>query len=178
MKPSERLAELYAKVEAFHERVRARHKTGGITCSPGCDGCCQEGLTVTALEASVIRAFLAARGRLPTAPRPGGCALLDAEGRCTIYPVRPLICRAHGLPLRFSSATGGRALPVIDACPKNFVGHDLRSLDPGDVLDQATLSTIVGALDAAHADMTASPRGERVALAALLDEHERLQGSP
>lgn len=172
MTPAERLTELYAKVEAFHSRVRGRYGVTGITCHSGCDACCQEGLTVTALEASMIRAFLATHGPLRAAPRLGGCAALDAEGRCTIYPARPLVCRAHGVPLRFSPEPGARTLPVIDACPKNFVGQDLGELDPADILDQTTLSTILGALAAAHADGEGAPRGERIAIRALLDEHE------
>jgi uncharacterized protein len=72
------------------------------------------------------------------------------------------------LPIRFAPAKGARALPVLDACPKNFEGEPLASLDPSTVLDQQTLSTVLAALDAAHADALGRPRGERIDIAALL----------
>jgi hypothetical protein len=85
--------------------------------------------------------------------------------RCAIYAARPLICRSHGLPIRFAPE-GRRALPLVDVCPRNFVGHDTLPADT--ILDQVTLSTVLGALDAARADETGRPRGERVPLETLL----------
>lgn len=179
-----RLTALYDRVGAFFARVAARYGDGQVTCHDGCDSCCQAGLTVTGLEAALIQAHL--RG-LPehervavarSSGRPGcaaldsrraGCAALDAEGRCRIYAVRPLVCRAHGLPLRFAGEARGRSLPMIDACPKNFIGTDLEALAPSDVLDQATLSTILLALSSAHADLEGQPRDARYAIADLLD---------
>ena len=58
---------------------------------------------------------------------------------------------------------------MLDACPKNFVGQDLAAVNAASVMDQATLSTILGALDAADADEAGRERGERLAIAALLD---------
>jgi len=137
---------------------------------------------VTALEADAVRDHLAT---LPQEVRealasravlgdPSFCPALEADGRCSIYAARPLICRTHGLPIRFAPAEApgtrshARSLPMIDACPKNFAGEDLGALDAASVLDQATLSTVLGALDAAHADAEGRPRGERVAMEALL----------
>ncbi|WP_437926533.1 hypothetical protein WMF37_47270 [Sorangium sp. So ce291] len=84
-------------------------------------------------------------------------------------PARPLICRTHGLPIRFAPPSG-RVLPVIDACPKNFVGEDLHAVDAASVLDQTTLSTVLAALDMAHADEAGWPRGQRAAIAEVLAE--------
>lgn len=175
--PRERLVELFARVEAFHARVRAHHP-GALTCHAGCDDCCHVELTVTELEASLVeerlaampedaRRALAERARRKSDDR---CPALEPSGRCAIYDARPLVCRAHGLPFRFEApaALGKRSLPMIDACPKNFVGMELEALDPALVVDQTTLSTILGALAAAHADAEGRPRGARVGLAALL----------
>jgi hypothetical protein len=79
-----------------------------------------------------------------------------------------MVCRSHGLPLRLTSP--GRRLPVVDACPKNFVGRDLDGIDRECVLDQATLSTMLAAIDASFADASGLARGLRAPLADLLVE--------
>jgi Fe-S-cluster containining protein len=97
---------------------------------------------------------------------PSRCAALGDDGRCGVYAARPIICRTHGLALRFRDDR--RHLPMLDACPKNYTDVDLASLDPATVLDQTTLSTVVAALDALHADAMGRARGARVELDALL----------
>jgi Fe-S-cluster containining protein len=174
-----RLEQLWQKIDAFFARVQTRYP-GELACRAGCSDCCHRELTVTSVEAAAIeatlraldpaaRAALAARAVQPAAAN-GACSALEADGRCAIYPARPLVCRSHGLPLRFAAAEErrGRALPVIDACYKNFVGRDLDAVDADCVMDQATLSTLLAAIDAARADAAGEPRGHRVALRALL----------
>ncbi len=168
-----RLDALFAKIDAFFAAAHAREGEA-ITCRAGCADCCRRRFTVTGLEAEVIREGLEAlpaarREELAHRARAGDsevCAALDADGRCAIYAHRPVICRTHGLPIRFTTE---RSLPMVDACPKNFVGQDLSTVSPASVMDQTTLSTILGALDTAHAAETGRPRGERVAIAALLE---------
>lgn len=172
-----RLEELWRKVDAFFERVDSR-LPGEMACAAGCADCCRRRLSVTGLEAEVILEELTRlppdeRARLAERAAAGGeaCAALGEDGRCGIYASRPLVCRSHGLPIRFEAeAPGRRSLPVVDACPKNFIGRDLAAVDPACVLDQRTLSTILAALDAAHADASGRDRGERFDLAALLAE--------
>lgn len=183
-----RLEALAAKADAFFARVRARHP-GELACKAGCDSCCAPHLEVTALEARAIRRHLASMpgpqrealaSRAP-AGRDDACVALDAEGRCAIYPARPLVCRTHGVPIRVADATltgppapsgapaptdgARRALPMVAVCERNFRTLDLSRVSPDCVLDQTTLSTVLGALDAALADAEGRPRGERVALA-------------
>ncbi len=110
------------------------------------------------------REALAARA---TGGDPGVCPALDDGGRCAVYASRPVICRTHGLPIRFAPPNA-RSLPIVDACPRNFSGRDLGALPANVVLDQTTLSTVLGALDAARAAEIGRPRGERVEIAALL----------
>lgn len=177
----ERLAELFDKVDAFFGRTAARFPgPHGVTCHAGCDDCCRRRFSVTAIEAEVIAeglASLPAGAREALAARatggdPGVCPALEADGRCAIYAFRPVICRTHGLPIRFAPPRGSvgnpRALPMVDACPKNFDGRDLASLPADAVLDQTTLSTVLGALDNARATEAGRPRGVRVAIATLL----------
>ncbi len=169
-----RLVELYAKVDAFFARVAERFPgPGGVTCHAGCDACCRRRFTITAIEAEVVAEGLAT---LPAAEvdalaaraasgDPGVCPALGEGGRCGIYAFRPVVCRSHGLPIRFASP---RALPVLDACPKNFEAHDLGALPADVVLDQTTLSTVLGALDAARAAEAGRPPGARVPLADVI----------
>ena len=89
----------------------------GIACAPGCDHCCYQSVGVTPVEALAILAYLqesrkptelaALAGRLSSARETTRgltsserfspeypCPFLRVEdGRCTIYPVRPLSCR-------------------------------------------------------------------------------------
>ena len=171
-----RLEELYGRLAAFFQRVDAA-APGAMACRAGCSDCCGESFSVTAVEAAAVADALAALPsdrRLAVAGRVGAgpCTALDPDGRCAVYEGRPAICRTHGLPIRFATASeerregpdppdARRRLPVIDACPKNFVGRDLDELDRSWVLDQVTVSTILAAIDAAWA----SERGEGVARA-------------
>lgn len=139
-------AALVARIDAFFAGVLARHRPV-MHCQSGCAGCCQDGLSVSPLEAAVIREYLAGlpaaeRKRIASQahtqeaaqeehdadPEERGCVFLDEAERCAIYPARPLVCRTQGLPLAYSAdvvplealrfrARDGRA---VVACPLNF----------------------------------------------------------
>lgn len=170
-----RLDALFAKVDAFFDRVTDRHGDR-MRCAPGCDGCCRVQLTVTPVEADALRAHAAtlapdrreALRRRALAPTPDRCAALADDGRCDVHPARPLVCRSHGAPIRLREP--GR-LPVVTSCALNFTGDGGSAAADADcVLDQQTLSTLLGAVDAAFArDRGVSP-GERVALCEALAE--------
>jgi len=166
-----RLAELTRKVDGFFARVTERHGMD-MQCGTGCSDCCHVRLTITGVEAAAIRAHVAtwpaARRRSLADTGPADrCAALDPAGRCKIYEARPLVCRSHGVPIRFRE----RALPVVQACHRNFT-HT--TPDPDCVLDQATLSATLFAIDAAEAGRVGDPEtppiapGQRVQLAGLL----------
>lgn len=166
--------QLCGKVEAFFARVKGRHGVE-MMCAPGCAGCCRGGLSVTAVEADEIRAALAAlpaetrrraaaRGSVDALDR---CAALEADGRCAIYPARPLVCRSHGLPVRMTSDGG---LPVVSACQLNFTARGPAAADPDCILDQTTLSLTLGAIAAAHGAETGADPAARIAIADLLRE--------
>ncbi len=165
-----RLLQLYAKADAFFERVHERHASD-MECAAGCHDCCAPGLTVTEVEARAIADHLAARqgGQ----PRGGGrsdrCAALGHDGRCTIYPVRPLVCRTHGVPIRSPVEARRGRLPVLSSCSKNFKGDRLEAVDDSAVLDQTTLSTLLFAVDAAFAAERRAPQGARVPVRDLLE---------
>jgi hypothetical protein len=159
-----RLAELTWKVDAFFARVADRHGAD-MQCATGCSDCCHVRLTITAVEAAAIRAHVLTwpserRGELANAaPGSDRCAALDSAGKCKVYDARPLVCRSHGVPIRITR----NRLPVVQACHRNFA----RTTPDADcILDQATLSATLYAVDAAEAD-PAAPR-DRVDLAGLL----------
>ncbi len=166
------LEAVFDKVDAFFDRVAKRYPED-LACSAGCHDCCSAGLTVTPAEAAAIDALLARiapaeRTRIAESARSAdasGCAALNAEGRCSIYPVRPLVCRSHGVVVRLPPREKG-ALPVLDTCPKNFRERELRSVDTDCVLDQQTLSLLLAAV---HASSGMNPTA-RTDLRAILME--------
>lgn len=152
-----------------------------IACRPGCAGCCQRSLSVSALEAAAIRdgvaehglaepgageAFVSPLAVLPEAE--GACAMLDPAGRCRIYSARPLICRTHGLPLAVQDEDGGL---MGDVCPLSFdEGGGLADLASSDFLDVTTLDVILGALDLQYTRATGLEPGRRTSLSELAEE--------
>jgi Fe-S-cluster containining protein len=152
-----RLAELTAKIDAFFDRVEQRHGDD-MQCKTGCSDCCHVRLSITAVEADAIHAYLADRS-VHLGANPDHCAALDAAGRCQIYEARPVVCRSHGVPIRMREGS----LPVIRNCHRNFT-HTEPAADC--ILDQATLSTLVLAVDRA-----AGNDGARIDLATLLSAY-------
>lgn len=86
-----------------------RRKTGfdAVPCVAGCSLCCGP-FPLLQKELDRIRDYLEPLGRIMPSLIPGlnlpveweasqslNCAFLE-NGRCTIYPVRPLICRGMG----------------------------------------------------------------------------------
>jgi hypothetical protein len=158
--PASRLRELYARLDAFFAGVHRKH-AAAMECRAGCTDCCRR-FSVTSVEAALLAEAVAeldapSRAALATrAAAPGDvCPALEADGRCAVYAARPAICRTHGLPIRFADPER-RKLPVVSACEKNFGGVDLATLGP-DVLDQETVSTILAAVEAAHAAELGEP---------------------
>jgi uncharacterized protein len=116
---------LRSRVDRFADQVVARWGDQ-IVCRAGCSECCQAGLTLTLVEAVAIgeslgiapeRVFLQA-GQ-PSHREDGRCVLLDESAFCRIYGSHPIICRTHGLPLKYPEEDRVRY------CEKNF-----NSLEP------------------------------------------------
>ena len=95
-----------------------------LRCGRGCSSCCCDDLTVFAVEAAWIADGYPELLRSGTPHPPGGCAFLDEQGACRIYPRRPLVCRTQGLPLRFTrpGPEPGSVEEVRDICPLNEPG--------------------------------------------------------
>jgi uncharacterized protein len=171
-------AQLIARLDAHAARVTADWGPS-LSCRSGCSGCCAPGLTVFAVEAAAIRHWISERGLRPRSSRrsdapalpiddeanTGACAFLDAAGDCRIYPVRPVVCRTHGLPLAVHDEDGGL---TGDVCPLNFDGgRDLAKVPGSDFLSIKTTDTLLAAIDLQFTAREGLPPGERIPLERL-----------
>lgn len=100
MSAGDRLAELYAEVP-----------------DAGCKGLCVDAcgpLPMTVLEARRLRraGYPIPHDDIATSRvllgEPYSCPALDAEGRCSVYELRPLVCRLYGAAERLECEHGCR----------------------------------------------------------------------
>lgn len=162
--------QLRSKVDDFVASVRDRNPAA-VQCAPGCHGCCHDELSVTEVEAEAIRT--AARdGRVEISPRihDDGCTFLTATGRCGIYPVRPLVCRTQGLPIRYP--TGWVPIEAVRwtqkgadvvACPLNYAEGE--SPKQAETLDGKQLDTLLGLVNQHFCSATNRDPTRRIPLA-------------
>lgn len=134
-----------AKIDLKFAEIAAQHPAR-FACRAGCHGCCLPGLTVSRVERDHIAAWMETHGA--AAPSPigdaaahDGCAFLGDVGTCTIYDVRPAICRSHGAPIRVRRP--GAERPDLDVCPLNFTNIELSDLDAGTFIDVDTLNLLL-----------------------------------
>jgi len=150
--------ELLSRVSARFELLSAHHGAQ-VSCAEGCHSCCHPELTVSEVEARLIRAHLSAHPELyqslleleERAPFRGErCSFLGAEGGCGIYEVRPVVCRSFGVPLlQIEDPRSGEA--TLSSCELNFVGDEgaelLASLSPSEWLDSSQTDTALAQLN-------------------------------
>lgn len=172
-------AALLAEIEDVFERIAARHRAR-IECRAGCSDCCRCRLSVAHVEAEYFAKGLAAlppslRERLRRQARDPDremCPALGDDGNCQVYAWRPVICRSHGIPLRYPARVPLAEKKVIDVCDKNFVGVALHTLPEHDSLDQVALMARLAKLNDAHcAEHNLDPE-ERVPLAHILSTQD------
>lgn len=142
--------ELRSKVDAKFAEIAGRNSKD-FACGVGCHSCCLPGLTVNPLEAEAIRRYLDAHPEKRSAPSFGKnrCRFLGANGACSIYEARPLVCRSHGAPLQYRDPENKKfeeALRFRDVCPLNFQEKDLGKLPAEDVFNLDTVNTLLSLL--------------------------------
>ena len=123
-------------IEQYHRDVDSGLQTLNwehekqMKCGEGCSDCCQDELTVFAVEAVTIKAHY---GELleTGSPHPAGkCAFLNKAGNCRIYEHRPYVCRSQGLPFRWIvEDEQGDLAEYRDICPKNDSPDFLETLE-------------------------------------------------
>jgi len=135
MDPIARYLALRDRIDAEAARLTALHGDN-ITCHPGCTSCCTN-LTVFPVEFFAIRREMDKDGVVP-ADIPfdpvAVCGFLH-EGRCRIYPYRPIICRTHGLPILYLDDTSGALKWEVSFCERNFTGPGPHEFTDETVLD-------------------------------------------
>lgn len=162
------LENLYQKIAEFNAQISdgAQAKSN---CQQGCSRCCYVDLTVFEIEARAIanwhRALstdqqdkLKRQWKKPTPVKENffhkqtaACPFLKEES-CTIYEVRPLICRSQGLPLTFKIDQSW----MQDLCPLNQEMQP--ELEKKDWLNLDLLNTILAHLELLDANKIERPR--------------------
>lgn len=145
---------LLARVEAHAQQVSTRIP---LHCQRGCTACCYVRLSVSRVEADFITSHHPRRPDAPAFPTkidahplfdqlrgPEPCVFLGASGDCSIYEMRPLICRSHGLPIQQDGAR--------DICPLNEEGSEAAP-----ALNLELLNTTLAAIDAHYCKQTGRP---------------------
>ena len=135
-------SEFLQQADQQFDQIAGRHTTS-FSCKKGCHACCEPGLSVLTVEADNIAHFIRQHPEIKEQlhliqknnPHNGTrCSMLDNDGRCVIYPVRPFICRSHGAPI----AIAREDYFQIDVCPLNFTENPIEELGPEDffILDE------------------------------------------
>lgn len=147
-----------------------------LVCRKGCSSCCRH-LSLFPVEAVHIRfamnglddeAFeIIQKKAMDLIDDPDGECPLLGDGLCLLYPVRPIICRTHGLPVLVRSEQG----TAVDYCPLNFTSG--RKPDSKHILDieqvNTTLVTVNGLFVRAAFDEGDLPERFLLAEALLID---------
>ena len=135
-------SDFLTKAAEHFDQVSKRHPNS-FTCKQGCHECCEPGLTVLKVEAENIASYIEQHPNIKDRlqkiqqnnPHNGTrCSMLDEDGHCVIYPVRPFICRSHGAPI----AIAREEYYQIDVCPLNFTDNPIEELRPEEffILDE------------------------------------------
>lgn len=134
------------------DQIHAQH----LNCRAGCADCCEHHLNLFQVEADVLAAaiqtlptevqeMIKRQARAVLASERQACPLL-IDARCSVYDVRPVICRSHGYPIQFASEVEGEVF--LDMCPLNFTAEDaLEHLDLNQTLDIDRLNLRLSAIN-------------------------------
>jgi Fe-S-cluster containining protein len=127
-----------------------------FSCRLGCHSCCKPKLTVNALEREELRTHFVAHPEVvkelreleAANPHHGKrCSFLRADGACSVYEVRPLVCRSHGAPLQFRPLDSkDENLRNRDVCPLNFTAHGISKLPATSVINLDTINVLLALL--------------------------------
>jgi hypothetical protein len=98
------MTENLRKIRFFRERIPA------FSCIPGCHDCCGP---VTTSSEEMLELPRVSDARHEAALAELGCPHLGDRG-CTVYPERPLICRAFGTTPRLACPHGRRPAQMME----------------------------------------------------------------
>jgi Fe-S-cluster containining protein len=141
---SEKALRAYAGLldEASRETARLFHyHRSSVTCTRGCSACC-ENISVLPIEWYALLRWLRRNRRYIVSslrPRREGenrCPFLHRmDGSCCLYPARPLICRLHGLPIRYPVEEYDLVGQPVLCSPREWTfswcDHNFPGIEPG-----------------------------------------------
>ncbi|MCL1821678.1 MAG: YkgJ family cysteine cluster protein [Prolixibacteraceae bacterium] len=110
---------LIEKTDGFTDSLSQIHRRH-MRCKAGCSHCCM-GYRIFPLEFHFISEALKNHEIVINPETEEGKCCFLVEGLCSIYDVRPFICRTHGLPLLYVNGDDEWELSV---CELNFTGFD------------------------------------------------------
>ena len=150
---------LHQNVSAFFDKFFARYSSE-MRCGLGCSRCCVANLSVFPVEAQVIedwyfalepetrqelRNLWTSDVKVSVRNSPSTCTFL-VENACTIYEVRPAVCRTQGLPLKVASDDGlvdtDEEKFELSLCELNFPDEN-KIPNPTEWLDLERLNTLL-----------------------------------
>lgn len=132
------IANLHKNCTNFFEKFHEKHLKN-MSCKLGCSKCCYVDISIFQVEAYIIINWLylldqekkhkileqlkasdnlEQQNTKKSKQKP--CVFLHNDG-CSIYEVRPAICRTQGLPLQYKiSSDKNQENLAVDVCPLNF----------------------------------------------------------
>lgn len=159
---NQRLIELQTKVDKKFREIMATYSTQ-MQCGRGCHQCCRVDLSVSRVEQQAIQAFLQTHPerhrevKQVTSAKVWGdqyCEFLDAKGECSIYELRPVICRSHGAPIKFFEDNQLKQ----DVCTLNFKTTPLTEVNESAIINLGLLNTLLALINHAECDDASATR--------------------
>lgn len=124
----EQLDSLYKEINTVTDHLY-KHHAERLKCTKGCSACCLDNLEVFGIEAAYIEHHAKDAIQQMVPKETGRCAFLGKEEECRIYAFRPLVCRTHGLPLRWIAEENKETVEYRDICELNEEGKPLEELE-------------------------------------------------
>lgn len=136
-----------------------------LKCRPGCKECCTK-FSILPLEAAIILEYLEKSGITCSGNDRAKCSFL-VNGLCTVYGVRPLICRTQGLPIAYIDADIG--VIQVSACHLNFA-DDYRFSEE-DLLYLDTFNLELAELNSLYCQSTGLDPTQRIDLSVIIKKN-------
>jgi Fe-S-cluster containining protein len=107
--------ELIEDIDSLITKLTGDRFRQTLQCRPGCAECCI-GFSILPLEAALVKEGL--KQLEPVDGQEGKSCQLLAKNRCSIYEIRPIICRTQGLPIAYIDESS--SCIEVSACLLNF----------------------------------------------------------
>jgi Fe-S-cluster containining protein len=154
--------ELVREIDLAVSQLSGGRLVGRIGCRPGCSSCCLA-FSVLPLEAAMLQQEMTLPAAAAGPLQDGRCVFL-AEGLCSVYPHRPVICRTQGLPLAYVDETLEQI--EVSACPLNFAEDAV--LEHEDLFFLDSFNERLAALNLIYCRRHGLVPAERIPLAELI----------